>query len=211
MEEIKQATTNEAPKQRIEETAIWREMMSGKPYQAANPILVEELNRVKQLLAHYNNTPPTDLVSLKQQIKNLLGESGSDIKVIQPFYCDYGRNIRVGNHFFANFGLTILDEALVTIGTHAYIGPNVSIYTACHPLDAATRNKDIEWSEPVTIGDNVWIGGSATLLPGVNIGRNVVIGAGSVVVSDVPDNVVVVGNPARIVKHIENELRTNLL
>lgn len=211
MEETQQATTSETPKQRIEETAIWREMMSGKPYLAANPTLVEELNRVKRLLAHYNNTPPTDHVSLKQQIRNLLGESGSDIKVIQPFYCDYGRNIRVGDHFFANFGLTILDEALVTIGAHAYIGPNVSIYTACHPLDAATRNKDIEWSEPVTIGDNVWIGGSVTLLPGVNIGRNVVIGAGSVVVSDVPDNVVVVGNPARIVKHIENDLRTNLL
>lgn len=211
MEETKQATASKTPKQHIEDTAIWREMMSGKPYMAANPLLVEELNRVKQLLADYNRTRPTDFVSLKQQIRDLLGESGNDIKVIQPFYCDYGRNIRVGNHFFANFGLTILDEALVTIGAHAYIGPNVSIYTACHPLDAATRNKDIEWSEPVTIGDNVWIGGSATILPGVNIGRNVVIGAGSVVVGNVPDNVVVVGNPARIVKHIENELPSMLL
>jgi len=188
--------------QRIEETAIWREMMSGKPYLAASPVLVEERDRVRLSLADYNGIPPTDVATLTQKIRSILGESGPDIKVIQPFYCDYGRNIHVGDHFFANFGFTVLDEALVSIGAHACIGPNVSIYTACHPLDAETRNKGIEWSEPVTIGDNVWIGGSVTILPGVTIGSNVVIGAGSVVVRDVPDNVVAVGNPARIVKRL---------
>lgn len=104
--------------------------------------------------------------------------------------------------FFANFNLTILDEARVTIGDNVLIGPNVSIYTACHPLDAIERNKWVEWAEPVTIGNNVWIGGSSTILPGVTVGDNVVIGAGSVVTRDVPSDVVVGGNPARIIKRL---------
>jgi maltose O-acetyltransferase len=107
-----------------------------------------------------------------------------------------------GENFFANFCFTVLDEAKVIIGDNAFIGPNVSIYTACHPLDAEERNKQIEWAEPVTIGDNVWIGGSVTILPGVTIGNNAVIGAGSVVVKDIPDSCVAAGNPARVIKQI---------
>ncbi|MBD5274716.1 MAG: sugar O-acetyltransferase, partial [Bacteroides sp.] len=112
-------------------------------------------------------------------------------------------NIHIGECFFANFNLTILDEAEVRIGDYCFIGPNVSIYTACHPLDPVERNKFLEWAEPVTIGNNVWIGGSTTICPGVTIGDNVVIGAGSVVTKDIPSNVVAVGNPARIIKHLE--------
>jgi len=188
--------------QRIEDTEIWRQMLSGNPYNAAHPRLIEEINKVKLRVADYNATKPTDRLALTAKIKRLLGHTGSEIKVIQPFYCDYGRNISVGESFFANFSLTILDEGHVTIGDNAFIGPNVGIYTACHPLEPKDRNRQIEWSRPVTIGDNVWIGGNVTILPGVTIGSGVTIGAGSVVVKDVPDNVVVAGNPARIIKRI---------
>ena len=108
----------------------------------------------------------------------------------------------MGKHFFANFNLVVLDEALVTIGDHCFIGPNVSIYTACHSIIPQERNTRDEWARPVTIGNNVWIGGSVTILPGVTIGDNVTIGAGSVVVKDIPSDSLAVGNPARVVKHI---------
>ena len=108
-----------------------------------------------------------------------------------------------GRIFFANFNLTILDEGLVTIGDNCFIGPNVSIYTACHPLEAEERNKGVEWAEPVTIGDNVWLGGNVTILPGVTIGDNCVIGAGSVVTKDIPDGCVAAGNPANVKKEIK--------
>lgn len=188
--------------QRIEDTDIWQQMMSGKPYNAAHPRLIEELNRTKRRVADYNATAPTDLNALSYKIKKLLGQTGENIKVIQPFRCDYGRNIRVGENFFANFGFTVLDEATVTIGNDVFIGPNVDIYTACHPLDPKQRNRQVEWSLPVTIGDNVWIGGHVTILPGVSIGSGSTIGAGSVVVKDIPNDVVAVGNPARVVKHL---------
>ena len=106
----------------------------------------------------------------------------------------------MGKRFFANFNWTVLDEAMVTIGDDCFIGPNVSIYTACHPTDPIERNTRIEWARPVTIGDNCWIGGSTTILPGVTIGNNVTIGAGSVVVKDIPSDCVAVGNPAKVIK-----------
>jgi len=187
---------------RIEDTEIWRQMMSGKPYNAAHPRLVEELNRTKKRVADYNATTPTDSNALTYKIKRLLGSTGQELKVIQPFYCDYGRNIHVGENFFANFCLTVLDEAAVTIGDNAFIGPNVGIYTACHPTDPKSRNRQIEWAEPVTIGDDVWIGGNVTILPGVTIGSGSTIGAGSVVTRDIPADVVAVGNPARVVKRL---------
>ena len=136
-------------------------------------------------------------------LKGLLGYTADDDFIInQPFYCDYGKQISIGKRFFANFNLTILDEARVTIGDDCFIGPNVSIYTACHSTDSIERNTRQEWAEPVKIGDNVWIGGSVTILPGVTIGNNVTIGAGSVVTKDIPDNVVAVGNPCRVIKNI---------
>ena len=110
----------------------------------------------------------------------------------------------MGERFFANFNLVVLDEARVTIGDDCFIGPNVSIYTACHSTDVEERNSRREWARPVTIGDNVWIGGGTTILPGVTIGHNVTIGAGSVVVHDIPDNSVAVGNPCRVVRTLSN-------
>ena len=137
-------------------------------------------------------------------LKSLLGYTADDEFIInQPFYCDYGKQIRIGRRFFANFNLTILDEALVTIGDDCFIGPNVSIYTACHSTDPVERNTRNEWARPVSIGHNVWIGGSVTILPGVTIGNNVTIGAGSVVTKDIPDNVVAVGNPCRVIKQLD--------
>lgn len=180
----------------------WEKMLAGERYNAIEPKFIELLNKTKEVLQEYNSVRPTDAATLDRMIKGLLGKTGERIKVIQPFLCDYGCNICVGEDFFSNFNLTILDEALVTIGDHCFIGPNVGIYTACHPLEPEERNTGVEWAEPVTIGNNVWIGGGVTICPGVTIGDNCVIGAGSVVVKDTPSNSVAVGNPARVVKKI---------
>lgn len=177
-------------------------MLSGKPYNAVEEDLIRDLNATKDKIWEYNNLKPSLRDERQKLLRELLGKTGENFLILQPFYCDYGKNIEIGENFFSNFNFTVLDEAKVTIGAHAYIGPNVSIYTACHPLEPEERNKQIEWAEPVTIGDNVWIGGSATILPGVTIGNNVVIGAGSVVTHDIPHNCVAVGNPARVIKHI---------
>lgn len=178
-------------------------MLSGMVYSAIDDQLLKELNEVKEIIHEYNALKPSQTLRRFQILKDLLGHVADDeIIVNQPFYCDYGKQIRVGKRFFANFNLTILDEASVTIGDDCFIGPNVSIYTACHSTDPLERNTRREWAEPVTIGDNVWIGGSVTILPGVTIGSNVTIGAGSVVTRDIPDNVVAVGNPCKVIKNL---------
>lgn len=178
-------------------------MLSGMVYSAIDDQLLKELNEVKEIIHEYNALKPSQTLRRFQILKDLLGYVADDeIIVNQPFYCDYGKQIRVGKRFFANFNLTILDEARVTIGDDCFIGPNVSIYTACHSTDPVERNTRREWAEPVTIGDNVWIGGSVTILPGVTIGSNVTIGAGSVVTRDIPDNVVAVGNPCKVIKSL---------
>ena len=181
---------------------IWQAMLSGEVYDATHPHLIGLLEATREKLWEYNNMNPSMTAEREAIIRGLLGSCGNSFQINQPFRCDYGCNIHIGEGFFANFNLTVLDEAEVRIGDNVFIGPNVSIYTACHPLDAETRNTAVEWAEPVTIGDNVWIGGSATILPGVSIGNNVVIGAGSVVTKDIPDNVVAAGNPARVIKQL---------
>lgn len=180
----------------------WGKMLSGEKYRADDDELIARLGETRVKLWEFNNMRPDHTEDMHGIIKGLMGSIGARFHINQPFRCDYGCNIFIGDDFFANFNLTILDEARVTIGDHCFIGPNVSMYTACHPLDANERNTLIEWAEPITIGDNVWIGGSAVILPGVTIGDNVVIGAGSVVTKDVPSNTVVGGNPARIIKSL---------
>ena len=178
-------------------------MLSGLPYSAEDLILLKELNATKDVIHRYNALIPSQEEEKKAILKDLLGHIGDDtICINQPFYCDYGKQISVGKHFFANFNFTVLDEATVTIGDNCFIGPNVSIYTACHSTDPVERNSRKEWAEPVTIGDNVWIGGSVTILPGVTIGNNTTIGAGSVVTKDIPDNVVAAGNPCRVIRKL---------
>ena len=178
-------------------------MLSGQLYSAVDPELLRELGEVKDIIHRYNALAPSAQAERLAILKGLLGAMGDDTIIInQPFYCDYGKQIRVGKRFFANFHFTVLDEAPVTIGDDCFIGPNVSIYTACHSTDPTERNSRREWAEPVTIGNNVWIGGSVTILPGVTIGDNVTIGAGAVVTKDVPANVVVAGNPARVIKQL---------
>ena len=168
-------------------------MLAGEIYSAVDPQLIEELTEVKEIIQE----------EAREILKGLLGHIADDnILINQPFYCDYGKQISVGKRFFANFNFTVLDEARVTIGDDCFIGPNVSIYTACHSTDPVERNSRREWAEPVTIGNNVWIGGSVTILPGVTIGDNVTIGAGSVVTKDIPSNSIAVGNPCKAIKTI---------
>lgn len=179
-------------------------MLSGQVYSAVDSELLKELGKVKEIIHRYNALSPSAGQERLNILKSLLGHIGDEAIIInQPFFCDYGKQIRVGKRFFANFHFTVLDEAPVTIGDDCFIGPNVSIYTACHSTDPAERNSRREWAEPVTIGDNVWIGGSVTILPGVKIGSNVTIGAGSVVTRDIPDGVVAVGNPAKVLRDVE--------
>lgn len=179
-------------------------MLSGQVYSAVDSELLKELGKVKEIIHRYNALSPSAGQERLNILKSLLGHIGDEAIIInQLFFCDYGKQIRVGKRFFANFHFTVLDEAPVTIGDDCFIGPNVSIYTACHSTDPAERNSRREWAEPVTIGDNVWIGGSVTILPGVKIGSNVTIGAGSVVTRDIPDGVVAVGNPAKVLRDVE--------
>ena len=178
-------------------------MQSGLPYSAVDVQLLRELNATKEVIHRYNALMPSQTDELFSILKNLLGYIGDDhICINQPFYCDYGKQIRVGKRFFANFNFTVLDEAPVTIGDDCFIGPNVSIYTACHSTDPVERNSRKEWADPVTIGDNVWIGGSVTILPGVTIGDNTTIGSGSVVTKDIPANVVAAGNPCKVIRKL---------
>ena len=190
----------ETPSEDSPEARVWDDMVSGREYDATHPYLLERLNATKDRIWEYNKMRPSMLKERNELLRGLLGKSDGDTFINQPFYCDYGSNIRVGRRFFANFNFTVLDEAAVTVGDNCFIGPNVSIYTACHSTDPIESNSRREWAKPVTIGDNVWIGGSVTILPGVTIGSNVTIGAGSVVVKDIPDGCVAVGNPCRVVK-----------
>ena len=180
----------------------WGKMLAGEIYEAGHPEFLNRLMRTREILWEFNNLRPSQTDKIKLTIRELFGVCGERFIINQPFRCDYGCNIYIGENFFANFNLTILDEAEVRFGDNVFIGPNVSIYTACHPLDAEERNTWVEWAEKVIIGNNVWIGGGATILPGVTIGDNVVIGAGSVVTKDVPSNVAVGGNPAKIIKRL---------
>lgn len=177
-------------------------MLAGLPYKAWMDGLEEERNACRQKIYDFNLLPPGERAKIPALLKELFGKTGDALFIEPPFHCDYGWNIEVGENFFANYNLTILDVGKVTIGKNVQIAPNVSIYTAGHPLHADSRNSGYEYGIPVTIGDNVWIGGSSVILPGIRIGNNAVIGAGSVVTKDIPDNMVAAGNPCRVIREI---------
>lgn len=176
-------------------------MIAGLSYDAEDKTLRQERLTARQLCFEYNNTPPEKGRAL-EFLDKLLGKHGKNCCVNPVFFCDYGYNIEVGDNFFANYNLVILDCAKVFIGDNVFIAPNVGIYTALHPIDAEKRRSGAELALPIHIGNDVWIGGGVSILPGVTIGNNCVIGAGSVVVKDIPDNSVAVGNPCKVIRKI---------
>lgn len=179
-------------------------MLSGQLYDASDPVLSAERYRARKLFQEINLLKEDQKERRDALLYELVGEAGEGLWIEPPFYCDYGYNILVGEKVFMNFNCCILDVMPVRMGSNVLLGPNVQVYTATHPLDAATRATWLEFAKPVTIGSDVWIGGGAIICPGVTIGNGVVVGAGAVVTKDVPNNVFVGGNPAKVIKQIDN-------
>ena len=164
--------------------------------------LFNEIIKAQDICFEYNNTKPSNFEKRKELLLKLIGKTKEKFWIEQPFWCDYGYNIELGENFYSNHNLTILDAGKVKFGDNVFLGPNCSFYTVNHPIDVETRNKRLEYARPIEIGDNVWIGGDVIILPGVKIGNNTVIGAGSVVTKDVPANVIAVGNPCKVIKEV---------
>ena len=179
-------------------------MIAGLPYKSS-PELRDALLKGRDFCFKYNNISPLEREERMNMIKGFFAKTGEKLSIQSPFYCDYGFNISIGEYFFSNYNLVILDIAPVKIGDNVMFGPNVSLYTAGHPIHPVSRNSGYEYGLPITIGDNVWLGGNVAVTPGVTIGENTVIGAGSVVVKDIPANVVAAGNPCRVVREIKEE------
>ncbi|HEV7756358.1 MAG TPA: sugar O-acetyltransferase [Mycobacteriales bacterium] len=180
-------------------------MLAGEWYIADDPELAEQSARALDLMDAYNATSARVPAERRRLLVALLGSVGEDTEIRPPFRVDYGSHLEIGARCFANFGLVALDVAPIRIGDDVQIGPNVQLLTPTHPVEPGPRRDKWEAAEPITIGDNVWLGGGAIVLPGVTIGANTVVGAGSVVVRDLPANVVAVGNPARVVRHLDPE------
>ncbi len=173
-------------------------------YKIDNELMSEVLEARAKAHA-YNLVDPRDTAKLRELITDLLGGTGKNCTVCQPFQVDYGSNIFVGDNFFANYNCMILDVGRVTIGDNVMLAPNVAIYTAGHPVHHEARNSHYEYGIPVTIGSNVWVGGNSVILPGVTVGDNTVIGAGSVVTKDIPSGVIAAGNPCRVIREITDD------
>lgn len=178
-------------------------MLGGELYHAADPELSALRARCRDLLYTYNRSREAEKDLRRSVLIELLGAGGDTVWIEPPFYCDYGGNIRLGQNVYMNFNCVILDVTPVTIGSRTLFGPNVQLYTATHPVNAAERSGGAEFGKPITIGDDVWVGGSAVILPGVTIGSRTVIGAGAVVTKDLPDGVFAAGNPCRVLRALE--------
>ena len=177
-------------------------MLSGEWYFAGDPELVALRQNARRLTRLFNNTTEEQSQERQKLLRELFGKIGPGCEIEPPFRCDYGCFLLIGKGFFANFNCVILDCAPVTIGDNVLFGPGVQIYTAYHPLEAEPRRELQEAAKPITIGNNVWVGGNAIILPGVTIGDNSIIGSGTVVTKNVTEGVVVVGNPGRIVREV---------
>ena len=175
-------------------------MLHGELYNPLLDGLLEERTKAKCLCYEYNNLHPEKIEEKKHIVKKLFGKTGNEFIIEPSFQCDYGYNIEIGENFYSNHNLVILDPAKVTFGDNVFIGPNCGFYTPEHPLQAEERNKGLEYARPITVGNNVWLGGGVNVLSGVSIGDNVVIGAGSVVTKSIPSNCVAVGNPCKVIK-----------
>lgn len=175
----------------------------GKLYDANfDAQVLEALDECKELCYDYNQMRPSQREARQEVLREIVGSMGERAGVVSPFWCDYGANIHLGENFYANHGLIILDGARVTFGHDVYIAPNCVFSTAGHPFDTERRNLGLEYALPITVGDNVWFGMGVLVCPGVTIGSDVVIGAGSVVTHDIPSGVVAVGNPCRVLREI---------
>ena len=177
-------------------------MLAGELYRSTDHELQRALADAQRHLRQLNAIANEDGDQRFAMLRKLLGQIGASTQIKSPFMCDYGTHIRIGRNGFINYGCVFLDCNFISIGDNAQIGPGVHIYTAFHPIDAEVRRSGLEMAKPVTIGNNVWLGGNCVICPGVTIGDNSVIGAGSVVVRDVPANRVAVGNPCRVTREI---------
>jgi maltose O-acetyltransferase len=178
-------------------------MLRGELYDATDPALVLARRRARELTSALNDTRDESQAERARIVAELFGSAGEGVWIEPPFYCDYGTNIHVGSTVFFNFNCVILDPARVEIGDHVLFGPNVQLYTATHTLDYPTRRAGLELAKPIRIGSDVWIGGSAVICPGVTVGARSVIGAGSVVTRDIPEDVFAAGNPCRVIRQLE--------
>lgn len=176
---------------------------TGKLYDANyDAVLISERNACKEICYELNALRPSQTSEREKCIRQLFGKTGNIFLIEQPFYCDYGYNIEIGENFYANMNCIILDSANVLFGDNVFIGPSCGFYTAGHPLDVEQRNKGLEYAYPIIVGNNVWIGAQVCVLPGITIGNNTVIGGGSVVTKNIPPNVVAGGNPCRVIREI---------
>ena len=181
-------------------------MLTGELYKLNDDKeLNEDFMRARRLTRLFNSMTEEQMEERKEIIKELFKSTGENVHVEQTFHCDYGCHISVGENFYANYDCIMVDVCEIIIGDNVLLAPRVGLYTAGHPIDAAVRNEGLEFGKPVIIGDNVWIGGNAVINPGVTIGSGVVIGSGSVVTKDIPDHVVAVGNPCRVLRKINEE------
>jgi maltose O-acetyltransferase len=185
-------------------------MLRGELYLAADPELAADHARAQELVERYNAMPHAQEDERRELLHRLLGEVGEDVVVKPPFRCDYGSGIAIGARTFVNYGCVMLDVAPILIGSACQLATGVQLLTATHPVDPEARRLGWEYAEPITIGDNVWLGGGAIVCPGVAIGDDTVVGAGAVVTRDLPAGVVAVGNPARVLREIDDGDRVEL-
>ncbi|WP_433229265.1 sugar O-acetyltransferase [Micromonospora sp. CA-248260] len=184
-------------------TSMRERMLAGEPYIANEPEIIADLDRAARLTERFNRSAADDPQGRLATLRDLLGSLGEGAWVRPPLHCDYGWQTHLGARSFVNFNAVLLDVARITIGADVQIGPNVQLLTATHPVEAEPRRAKWESAQPITIGDNVWLGGGVIVLAGVTIGANTVVGAGSVVTRDLPANVVAVGNPARVIRTLK--------
>lgn len=178
-------------------------MLAQKLYDANyDEELLAKRDKCHDMCHEFNQVKPSDRKKQRAVLLKIFGKAKGDFCIESDFWCDYGWQIEIGDKFYANRGLVILDEAKVCFGDNVFIGPKCGFYTAGHPVDAKRRNKGLEYAYPITVGDNVWFGANVSVMPGITIGNNAVIGAGSVVVKDIPENVIAAGNPCKVIRAI---------
>lgn len=178
-------------------------MLAGEPYYSNDPVLVSERDHAFTRSRLYNSLGTSQKKEKLDILKELFGSCPDDLELVPAFHCDYGYNIHLGHHFYANTNCVFLDCAEIRIGHYVFLGPNVQLYAATHPLDPECRSQGIESARPIIIGDDVWIGGNTVINAGVTIGTGTTIGSGSIVTKDIPPHVLAAGNPCRVIRQLK--------